>query len=51
MRLIVAAVHELVVTHGNGPQVGLAALQAAAYAGVPAYPLDVRGHAGRPGRH
>lgn len=33
--------HELVVSHGNGPQVGLLALQAAAYAEVAAYPLDV----------
>ena len=39
----VAAVHDLVVTHGNGPQVGLLAMQAAAYAGVPPYPLDVLG--------
>jgi carbamate kinase len=38
----VAAAHELVITHGNGPQVGLLAMQAAAYAHVvPAYPLDV----------
>jgi carbamate kinase len=36
-----ALVHELVVSHGNGPQVGLLALQAAAYAKVPTYPLDV----------
>ncbi|MFN8620749.1 MAG: carbamate kinase [Chloroflexota bacterium] len=35
--------HELVLTHGNGPQVGLLALQAAAYAAVPGYPLDVLG--------
>lgn len=35
--------HELVVTHGNGPQVGLLALQAEAYDEVPAYPLDVLG--------
>ena len=38
--------HQLVITHGNGPQVGLLALQAAAYAttsNVPAYPLDVLG--------
>lgn len=35
--------HELVVTHGNGPQVGLLALQAEAYREVPAYPLDVLG--------
>ncbi|OHV10017.1 carbamate kinase [Kushneria phosphatilytica] len=35
--------HELVVVHGNGPQVGLLALQAAAYTAVEAYPLDVLG--------
>ena len=35
--------HELVITHGNGPQVGLLALQSAAYAAVPEYPLDVLG--------
>lgn len=35
--------HQLVVTHGNGPQVGLLALQAAAYRDVPPYPLDVLG--------
>ncbi|HEX5712981.1 MAG TPA: carbamate kinase [Solirubrobacterales bacterium] len=39
----VAAGHELVITHGNGPQVGLLALQNAAYSDVPAYPLDVLG--------
>jgi carbamate kinase len=39
----VAADHELVLTHGNGPQVGLLALQAAAYTDVAAYPLDVLG--------
>lgn len=39
----VASSNELVVTHGNGPQVGLLALQAAAYAPVEAYPLDVLG--------
>lgn len=33
--------HEAVITHGNGPQVGLLALQAAAYREVPSYPLDV----------
>jgi carbamate kinase len=36
-----ASQHQLVVTHGNGPQVGLLALQAAAYKDVEAYPLDV----------
>lgn len=35
--------YELVVTHGNGPQVGLLALQAAAYTDVSPYPLDVLG--------
>jgi carbamate kinase len=39
----IAREHELVVTHGNGPQVGLLALQAAAYTGVAPYPLDVLG--------
>jgi carbamate kinase len=33
----------LVVTHGNGPQIGLLALQAEAYRGVASYPLDVLG--------
>jgi carbamate kinase len=33
--------HEVVVTHGNGPQVGLLALQTAAYTGTKPYPLDV----------
>src|SRR4029077_9954477 len=33
--------HELVVSHGNGPQVGLLALQGAAYGEVPTYPLDL----------
>ena len=35
--------HELVITHGNGPQVGLLALEAEAYDGVAPYPLDVLG--------
>lgn len=35
--------HQLVITHGNGPQVGLLALQSAAYAEVEGYPLDVLG--------
>ena len=35
--------HELVITHGNGPQVGLLALQSDAYREVPSYPLDVLG--------
>jgi carbamate kinase len=39
----VAREHDLVVAHGNGPQIGLLALEAAAYEAVPAYPLDVLG--------
>lgn len=35
------AAHTLVITHGNGPQVGLLALQAAAYAPEEPYPLDL----------
>jgi carbamate kinase len=35
--------HELIVTHGNGPQVGLLALQAAANTDVAPYPFDVLG--------
>jgi carbamate kinase len=37
----IALEHELVVSHGNGPQVGLLALQGAAYGKVETYPLDV----------
>ena len=37
----VAKDHQVVVTHGNGPQVGLLAMQAEAYKGVKPYPLDV----------
>ncbi len=36
-----AAEHSIVVVHGNGPQVGLLALQADAYQGAEPYPLDV----------
>jgi len=39
----VAQEHQLVLSHGNGPQVGLLALQAAAYKDVDPYPLDVLG--------
>ena len=35
--------NELVISHGNGPQVGLLALQADAYGEVEPYPLDVLG--------
>jgi carbamate kinase len=38
-----AADHEVIVTHGNGPQVGLLALQGDAYDAVAPYPLDVLG--------
>jgi carbamate kinase len=39
----VAAVHDLLLTHGNGPQVGLLALEAESYEAVKPYPLDVLG--------
>lgn len=39
----VARQHQLIISHGNGPQVGLLALQAAAYSQVTPYPLDVLG--------
>ena len=39
----VAQQHQVVLAHGNGPQVGLLALQASAYKEVDAYPLDVLG--------
>lgn len=35
------AEHQLVLSHGNGPQIGLLALQAVAYTRVEPYPLDV----------
>ncbi len=39
----IAEQHELVVSHGNGPQIGLLALEEAAYEEVPDSPLDVLG--------
>lgn len=39
----IAKEHEIVVTHGNGPQVGLLALQSEACEAVEPYPLDVLG--------
>ena len=42
----IANQNELVLCHGNGPQVGLLALQAAQYeaeANLPSYPLDILG--------
>lgn len=35
--------HTVVVTHGNGPQVGLLALQSESYGAVRPYPLDILG--------
>lgn len=35
------AAHELIITHGNGPQVGLLALQAASGRDTEPYPLDI----------
>ncbi len=37
----IARDHDLVISHGNGPQVGLLALQGAAYKLAEAYPLDI----------
>ncbi len=39
----VAAQHQAIVTHGNGPQVGLLALESEAYEEVPPYGLGVLG--------
>ncbi|MGA8259345.1 MAG: carbamate kinase [Arenicellales bacterium] len=39
----IATSHELAITHGNGPQVGLLALESYAYREVGEYPLDVLG--------
>jgi carbamate kinase len=38
-----ARTNELVISHGNGPQVGLLALQGSAYTEVETYPLDLLG--------
>ncbi len=40
---IVRAGHQLVITHGNGPQIGLLALKGAAYDPAQVYPLDLLG--------
>ena len=39
----IARDHQVVISHGNGPQVGLLALEAAAYEEVEAYPFDILG--------
>jgi carbamate kinase len=39
----ICAGHEVAIVHGNGPQVGLLALEAALYKGVPPYPFDILG--------
>ncbi len=39
----IARDHRVVITHGNGPQIGLLALQMAAFTRVKPYPLDVLG--------
>ena len=39
----IAGRHELIISHGNGPQIGLLALEEAAYGEVPESPLDVLG--------
>ena len=38
-----ATEYQLVISHGNGPQVGLLSLQSAAYEEVEEYPLDILG--------
>jgi carbamate kinase len=40
----IAKKHQLVVSHGNGPQVGLLALQGAAYSKVDPYPMSYAGN-------
>ena len=37
----VAKEHKVLIVHGNGPQVGLLALQSEAYKKVPPYPFDI----------
>jgi carbamate kinase len=39
----IAEKHELIISHGNGPQIGFLALEEAAYDEVPDSPLDVLG--------
>ena len=37
----IAEQYDLIISHGNGPQIGLPALEDAAYQEVPQSPLDV----------
>lgn len=39
----IARRHDLVISHGNGPQIGLLALEEAAYGQAPGSPMDVLG--------
>ncbi len=39
----IAGDHSLIITHGNGPQVGLLAMQTENYKSVKPYPLDILG--------
>lgn len=41
----VARSHQLVLTHGNGPQIGLLAMQSQAFQGAEPYPFDMMGAA------
>lgn len=38
---LIVADNQLVISHGNGPQIGLRELEGAAYADAPGYPIDV----------
>ncbi len=39
----IARTHDVIVTHGSSPQVGLLAMQGDAYTGIAPYPLDLLG--------
>ncbi|CEF57094.1 carbamate kinase [Acetobacter ghanensis] len=41
----VAREHQVILTHGNGPQVGLLAMQSEAFKGAKGYPFDIMGAA------
>lgn len=40
---VLARDHQVVITHGNGPQIGLLAMESFAVTGAPPHPLDVLG--------